>query len=636
MSILIGQQLTRYYGSQDLFRDLDFVIARGDKTGLVGPNGSGKTSLLRLLLGLDEPDGGSVHRARGLRIGYLPQKPVLNSQRTLYSEMESVFSELIAQQSALYELADAMATADDSSILLEQYAAAEQRFDAAGGYAYEARIKHILGGMGFGPQTYDWPISYLSGGQVTRALLARLLLEEPELLVLDEPTNYLDLQALEWLESYLSTWAGSLLVVSHDRYFLDKVVTRIWELNLGKLELYHGNYSAYLLQREERRLRQLKEFQAQQELIERTEEYIRRNKAGQLAKQARGRETRLARLERIAQPTRSERVALHLTTRVRSGDKVLMSEGVVIGYSDDDTGEASRLFHSGEILVQRGWRVALLGPNGAGKTTLLRTILGELQPLEGAIRLGASVKVGYLPQSQAWLDGPELMLDYVLERTGLLLEDARSLLGRFLFEDQDMAKPLSALSGGERSRLALAQLTLQGANLLILDEPTTHLDLAAQEVLQQVLMGFTGTLLFVSHDRYLVNALATHVWWIEQGSMHQFEGNYNQYIQRQEAERDKSAPPTESSLSEKDDWAEQKRRERKIERSQRDRLDRIRSLEQEIAELERSIQALNLAIAQASETQNLARITSLSSQYAVLQRDLAERLASWEAASGEE
>ncbi|MHB1356357.1 MAG: ABC-F family ATP-binding cassette domain-containing protein [Anaerolineae bacterium] len=636
MSILIGQQLGRYFGAQDIFRDLDCVIARGDKIGLVGPNGCGKTTLLRLLLGLDEPASGSVHRARGLRVGYLPQKPELNSERTLYAEVESVFAPLLEQQKALYELADAMATAEDSAALLERYAVAEQRFEAAGGYSYESRIKQVLAGMGFGPATYDWPVSYLSGGQVTRALLARLLLEEPELLVLDEPTNYLDLQALEWLENYLQSWSASLLVVSHDRYFLDRVVNRIWELEHGQLVPYHGNYSAFLLQHAERRERQLREYQSQQEMVERTEEYIRRNKAGQLSKQARGRETRLARMERVEAPRHNQHLALRLTSRLRSGDKVLFSDGAVIGYPSDESNSASELFQTGEFLVLRGWRVALLGPNGAGKTTLIRTLMEEITPISGSLKLGASVKIGYLPQSQAWLDGPQPMLEYVLGNTGLLFEAARSLLGRFLFEEEDMVKPLSALSGGERSRLALALLTLQGANLLILDEPTTHLDLSAQEVLQQVLLSFTGTILFVSHDRYLVNALATHLWIIEQGTMRQFEGNYSMYMQTQQKEREEAAAVTSLGTAPREDWGEQKRRERQVERTVRERIGRVQSLEEEIAAFERELHGVSAMINQASQAQELTRVHTLSQQYARLQANLTECLNRWEQAAGGE
>ncbi len=262
----------------------------------------------------------------------------------------------------------------------------------------------------------------------------------------------------------------------------------------------------------------------------------------------------------------------------------------------------------------------------------MRTIMGELQPLEGNIRLGAAVKIGYLPQSQSWLDGPTPLLDYVLDHLGLSLQEARALLGRFLFADEDMPKPLAALSGGERSRLALAQLTLQGANLLILDEPTTHLDLAGQEVLQQVLMGFNGTILLVSHDRYLVNALATQIWWIEQGTMRQFEGNYTAFMQQLESEREK--PADVPSASERDEWSEQKRRERRVERSQRDRLERIESLEARIARLEQEIKALDAAISRASESQNVSRVTQLSSQYSVLQQELDEVLSQWEAALG--
>jgi len=325
MSILTAKQLAKYYGAQDVFTNVSFDIARGDKIALVGPNGVGKTTLLRIIVGLEEPSGGTLQRARDLQMAYLPQQPEFPSQQTLYGEMLGVFAGLQEQQRALLALAEEMGRADEPGDLMDRYARAEQRFELAGGYTYENCIKRVLSGLGFGADTYGWPISVLSGGQVTRALLARLLLQEPELLVLDEPTNYLDLSALEWLEAYLQGWPHSLLVVSHDRYFLDKVVSRVWEFSQGALALYHGNYGKYVVQRQERMERLRQDYAAQQDHIAKTEDFIRRYKAGQRSREARGRETRLKRLERIEAPRRERQISLRLSSELRSGDKVITS-----------------------------------------------------------------------------------------------------------------------------------------------------------------------------------------------------------------------------------------------------------------------------------------------------------------------
>ena len=636
MSILLGQSLGKYYGAQDIFANVDFGIARGDKIGLVGPNGAGKTTLLRLILGLEEPSEGSVHRARGLRLGYLPQRPEFPSQQTLMGEMLGVFAALRKQQHELQALAEEMAAAQDPGELIEQYAEAEQRFELAGGYTYENRIKRVLSGLGFGPEVYDWPIATLSGGQVTRALLARLLLQEPELLILDEPTNYLDLEALEWLEAYLQEWPHSLLVVSHDRYFLDRVVTRIWELNHGALETYRGNYSSYVEQRRARTVRLQREYETQQEQIAKTEDFVRRYKAGQRSKEARGRETRLQRLERIEPPQHDRQLRLRMSATLRAGDNVLMSDGALIGYPSapddlaEDSGESQPqpLFDTGKFLILRGHRVALLGPNGSGKTTFLRTMLGQLAPLAGRVRIGASVRLGYLPQSQDWLDPNKTVLEQLLASGDLKPDQARHLLGRFLFSGDEVLKPISALSGGELSRLALAVLTLRGANFLLLDEPTTHLDVESQEVLQDVLRSYNGTILLVSHDRYLVDALATHVWVIQDGQMRQHEGNYSSYLaelERERAERnggeDRPAPKARD---------EQRRLARQAERAARKQAERTATLEAEIQRIEQELATTTGLIDLASSGQDLARLRSLTTEYQRLEATLAERMREWE------
>jgi ATP-binding cassette, subfamily F, member 3 len=632
MSILSAHNLAKYFGAQDVFRDISLNLTRGDKVALVGPNGTGKTTLLRILIGLEEPTAGMVTVARQLRIGYLPQHAGLVSTHTLYDEMLHVFDDLRRQQANLLILAEEMALADDMAEAMDRYATAEQRFELAGGYEYEARIRRVLGGLGFREEMYNWPVAVLSGGQITRALLARLLLQEPDLLVLDEPTNYLDLAALEWLEGYLQGLPQTLLVVSHDRRFLDRVVNRIWELDRGSLETYRGNYSHYMRQRQERRERQRREYEEQQEEIAKTEEFIRRYKAGQRSREAAGREKRLARVERIHAPESQRHMRLRLNTDLRSGDKVLISEqGVVIGYrsrpnGNADDGEPHVLFRSGSLLVERGHCVALLGPNGSGKTTLLRTLLGETELLGGDLRLGASVKIGYLSQTQQELNPDITVMQQIMAAGHFEMEPARALLARYLFAGDDIDKRIGDLSGGEQSRVALALLSITGANLLILDEPTTHLDIAAQEVLQEVLSDFEGTILLVSHDRFLMDALATHVWVLKDGHLCQYEGNYSAYLA---AEAERAAREQAASVQVADGG--QKRQERPGGSEERKRRAEVEALEREIETLEREIGETEHLLMQASTAQDAERVRDLNVAYQDLQRALSEHLARWEA-----
>jgi ATP-binding cassette subfamily F protein 3 len=637
MSILTAQRLAKYYGAQDVFADVTFSLAEGDKVALVGPNGAGKTTLLRIILGFEEPTEGDVTRTRGLRLGYLPQQPTFASDATVLGEMLAVFADLLRQQQGLLALAQEMAQAADPADAMGRYALAETRFEQAGGYEFENRIKRVLTGLGFGEDTYDWPIAHLSGGQVTRAYLAKLLLQEPDLLLLDEPTNYLDLQALEWLESYLQAWKHSLLIVSHDRYFLDRVVNRVWELNHGKLETYRGNYSHYVEQRRDRRQRRLREFKAQQEQIARTEEFIQRYKAGQRSKEARGRLKRLNRLERVAPPPTDHTISLRLSTTLRSGDNVLMSAGAVIGYpvrpeaqANPENGQPHPLFTLPEVLVQRGDRVVLLGPNGCGKTTLLRTVLGQMEPLAGAIRLGASVRIGYLPQTRDWLDYDKTILEQILEYGDLTVEEGRTLLGRFLFSGDEVYKVIGTLSGGEMTRVALAILTMRGANVLLLDEPTTHLDVESQEILQDVLVGFRGTIILVSHDRYLIDALASHLWVMENGQFTVFEGNYTAYSAREVA----PTPVPTAVVAAPEPSAADGRGRRREQAEVRKQREQTEALESEIESLEQQLAQTTSLIDLASARHDGLQVQSLGEQYQALEHALAERMRAWEQVAG--
>ena len=630
MSILTTENLAKAYGAQDVFSGVSVRIAHGDRIGLVGPNGQGKTTLLRILAGLEEPSAGTVFRRRGLRIGYLPQDPPPAGDETLYGAMLAVFADLRQRQTELDALARQLSQPGADPGLLARYGELQHAFERAGGYTYETRIAQVLGGLGFQAHEYDKPLSHLSGGQRTRALLARLLLEEPDLLFLDEPTNHLDLAATEWLEETLLNWKGSIVVVAHDRYFLDTVATRIWDLAEGKLETYRGNYTSYTRQRQERLARRLAEWEEQQEEIAKTEEFIRRNMAGQRSREAKGRLRRLERLkgsELLTRPRERRTIHLNLTTDLRSGDIVLRTKDLVVGY---DQGHA--LFRCPDLELLRGERAALIGPNGAGKTTFLKTILGEVPPLAGQVRLGASLKIGYMAQAQAGLRAEQTVLESILEVANLPIAQARAFLGRYLFSGDDVFKTIGVLSGGERSRVILARLTLQGANFLLLDEPTNHLDLASQEVLQAVLADFPGTILLVSHDRYLVSALATQIWTLADGTLRCYQGDYDFYLSQRALEREaQKEAPKRLAARQADEARERARQERRERKAQEQRAWQVAQLESAIAALEERLAELERDLAAASAAVELERARMLGHEYERLQAELHHRMEQWAA-----
>jgi ATP-binding cassette subfamily F protein 3 len=661
MSLISSSNLTRSFGPDDIFAGVSLSIARGSRVAIVGPNGIGKTTLLRILVGLDEPSAGTVQRARGLTIGYLPQEANLTASHCLWEECLSVFSDLRAREAELARLEAAMADPQRAEQALLRYGPLQEAFERQGGYTYETRIRQTLTGLGFQPEDYQRPLAQLSGGQRTRALLARLLLSDPDLLVLDEPTNHLDIAAVEWLEGYLVNWEGTALIVSHDRYFLDKVVDHIWEMSRAGLEVYRGNYSAYLQQRQERWELRQQIYLAEKERLEKEVDYIKRNISGQRTQQARGKLRRLSRqveaIERLgfeavarkswlaissetsisAHPMGVEEaerrvrslkppghrpplLKLHLKPGPRSGNIVLRTANLVVGYP----GEV--LFAADDIELRRQECAALIGPNGAGKTTFLKTILEKHPPLAGEVLLGASLQIGYFAQAHEDLH-PERTLVEEIEAVApsLLLAEIRDYLARFLFTGEDVFRRVATLSGGERGRLALAKLSLTDANLLLLDEPTNHLDIPSQEILQQVLADYQGTILLVSHDRYLIDALATQVWEIEQErqALRVFRGMYSEYRALQEAERfAEGARPKEAAAAPKN------RGQARPSGEHRRRQARLQEVEAQIAGLEARLAGL------ASQLENPPAdpevVQQLGEDYVLVQDEINALLAEWE------
>ncbi len=578
MSLLSASGLAMRFGADDLFAGVGVQVPHGARIGLVGPNGIGKTTLLLILAGEVAPSAGSLALAKGARLGYLKQEAMAafgDREGVLYDEMLAPFASLRADEAELAALEHAMATpsadAAADAARVERYGRLQAAFEHAGGYSYPTRIRHVLLGLGFPEAVWRQPLAQLSGGQKTRALLARLLLEAPDLLILDEPTNHLDIAAIEWLEGTLAGWPGAVIVVSHDRFFLDRVVNQIWELGRGGLESYRGNYSAYVQQREARWALRRKQYKAVKERFEKELDYIKRFIDSQNTAQAVGRLRRLGReveaihaggieaaaaiegkgwaratgeldmarasmnvdhvamrVAQLREPSGAlERIHLAPKPGPRGPDIVLRTHGLTVGYP------GAPLVAVPDLELRRGGRVAVLGPNGSGKTTLLRTVLGQLPPLAGSARLGENVAVGYFAQARDDLDDGATVLDTLLGRSRFSPGEARNYLAGFLFREDDVFKRVAALSGGERGRLALAVLALGGANLLVLDEPTNHLDIQAQEVLEEVVRGFQGTVLLVTHDRYLVDRLATMLWWVGEGRLTVHDGGYADWQARQ-------------------------------------------------------------------------------------------------------
>ncbi len=633
MIVMQTNQLTKSFGVNEVLKGINLTVQDRHRVGLVGSNGSGKSTLLKILAGKDHYDGGTLSMTRGLRIGYHTQLDDLTSPLTVWQEMETCFEDTFRMEEKLREMEARMGETHESdpegfARLSEEYTRLTDRFEEEDGYAWRSRLQGVLTGLGFTSAQYEQTVASLSGGERTRLKLGKLLLAKTDLLLLDEPTNHLDLNSMQWLEDYLRAYKGAVVVVSHDRYFLDAVCNSIAELSFGRIEQYEGNYTRYLKLREEVMVRRMKEYTLQQKEIAREEAIIAQFRAYNTEAahiKAKSREKRLNMIERVDKPVEEHNVYFRFHAGRGTGNDVLMCEGLSKSFG------ARQLFHDLNLHVRAGERIALLGANGVGKTTLLKILTGRERPDTGEVRFGSGVEVGYYDQQQEGLSPDKTVLDEVwddfprMEQTPI-----RNALAGFLFTGDDVLAPVSTLSGGERGRVLLTKLMLRQDNFLILDEPTNHLDMDSREMLETALLGFEGTILTVSHDRYFINRIADRVLVMEPDGVTEYLGNYDDYLEKlaqKNAPEEELAPQkTKTALRE-----EKKREKAAIEAARREKA-RIANLETQITDLEEQMTKLEIEMSDPEAYQDNARAQSMNKRYNDLQKKIADLYEEWEQA----
>jgi len=528
--VLQGKNLTKSYGVETVFEDVSFIITEGEKIGLVGPNGAGKTTLFRCLTGEEHLGGGEVTIGNKYTMGYLEQIPNYPLGTALMDCVLDSFADVFQMRDHLRSLEKEMGerSGKDLDKLLDKYSLLTHEYEEAGGFSCEAIARRIIKGLGFKDEDLNRDVNTFSGGEKTRAGLARLLVREPDLLLLDEPTNHLDLQALEWLESFLKTYRGAVFLISHDRYFLDEVVNKVFELDNKQLKTFSGNYSKYLVLKKEQELAQAKAYEKQQKEIQKIEEYILKYKAGIKSKQARGRASQLSRLERIEKLPGQNSFELKAGAPGETGDIVLQAIELEMAY------DGTKLFSGLNVNIYKGEKVALIGGNGTGKSTILKLATGSLLPKQGLVTLGSRVKVGYFDQEHKNLDKNKRVIDEIMDNYALNEGQARNKLAQVLFQDEDVFKKVADLSGGEKGRLSILKIILDEPNFLILDEPTNHLDISSQEAVEDFLSDFPGTLLIVSHDRFLLEKITQRTLELEKGVLNNYLGSYSYYKEKKD------------------------------------------------------------------------------------------------------
>ena len=624
MPLVSTSDLAVHYGADIIFSRVDLDINERARIGIVGPNGGGKTSLLRVLVGQQDASEGRVARNRGIQIGYVPQHPQMEIPGTLREEVLRTFGGVMAVEREL-EAASRQSNGD-SEEAGRRYAALLDRYEALGGYTYQRDVERMVDGLGLRAETLDSPAALASGGERTRAALAKALLGHPDLLVLDEPTNYLDLKGVTWLERYLTHFAPAVVVVSHDRYFLDEMATQIWEIDHGRMNVFPGNFSKYRVIKGERDLRQAKEYEAQQGFIAKEQAFIDRYRAGQRSREAKGRETRLGRLERIDRPDVDRSISMSSAAASRTGQLVLSTHDLKVGYIEGD--EATQLLTVPDLKLSRGSRTAVIGDNGTGKTTFIKTVLGDVPALDGSVVLGQSVKVGYYSQGLDALVDEQTVLESFLEIKNMPFEQARFYLARFLFQGDDVFREVGDCSGGEKSRLALARLLITEPNLLILDEPTTHFDIPSREALEQVLLSYPGTILLVSHDRHLVSLLAESLLVMADGKVTVFAGTFEEWS---DAQRETEAVAASARLEEREKPARRPQAAKSTGPKHRNPAAPVIDMEQVIVDLEDRLKNIETQLQEATVSQDFKEMTRLGEEHTQTQSELEQRLEEWEA-----
>ena len=611
MIILQANKIERSFAGEVLFDNISLQVDERDRIALVGKNGAGKSTLLKILVGEEEPTSGEINKKRDLSLSYLAQDSRFESTNTIYDEMLHVFDDLRKTEKTLRQMELEMGekTGADLEKLMQDYDRLSEEFRQAGGFTYEADIRAILNGFKFDESMWQMKISELSGGQNTRLALAKMLLEKPELLVLDEPTNHLDIETIAWLENYLVNYSGALLIVSHDRYFLDKVATITLDLTKHSLDRYVGNYSSFVEQKEQKLLTEAKNYEKQQKEIAALEDFVNRNLVrASTTKRAQSRRKQLEKMERLDKPeagTKSAHMTFH--SDKTSGNVVLTVEEAAVGYDDQILSEPINLD------IRKMNAVAIVGPNGIGKSTLIKSIVGQIPFIKGEARFGANVEVGYYDQTQSKLTPHNSVLDEVWNDFKLTPEvEIRNRLGAFLFSGDDVKKTVGMLSGGERARLLLAKLSMENNNFLILDEPTNHLDIDSKEVLENALIDFDGTLLFVSHDRYFINRVATQVLELSEEGSTLYLGDYDYYLEKKAelealaAAQAEAVPAASTEEVTSNDYHLQKQNQKELRKITR----RIEQLEAEMEELDQNIQAITETMHRTNDAEDLVQLQS--------------------------
>ena len=623
--------LGKSFGVRQVFSNVSFEIKEGDRIALVGPNGAGKSTLLKCILGIEELDEGQVVMSPVASIGYL-QQDVNLGDASLAEEIETAWEDVHALENKLQELTTYLETHEASESDLQRLDYLQNRLEWLGGYDYEQKTKRIVYGLGFTDEDLYKPANAFSGGQKTRINLAKALVRSPDFLFLDEPTNHLDMEMLEWLEGYLSSYRGGILIVSHDRYFMDRIVTGVVELDHHKATTYRGNYSRYVAQREERLKADMIAYEKQQEYIKKTEEYIDKYRAGIKSKMARGRQSQLNRLERLEAPETSHSLDFKFPPAAMSADKVLVLDHVSIGYKTDDP-----IIDDVSVVVRRGESVALIGPNGAGKSTMVKAIVGELFPTEGHIDIGNRVQVGYFSQEHEELHDRWQVVDEIINNYNFTEEKARNVLGSFLFKGDDVFKLVGDLSGGERARLALLKLFLQGDNFLILDEPTNHLDVPTREIVERALQQFGGTCFIISHDRYFLDQVSTRTLVLENKGLTEYLGNYSYYKEKLKEQLDIAAltevveeVPKEDVKTEAKTISTSPSDEPKKKTNTYMVEKQLAEVEEEIARLEATMKMYEVQLANPVVQQDLAEMENISKQLSDTESNLQKLYEKWE------